>query len=69
MKQELIAGIVIGLIGLSLLLIPTGTLWTLTEKWKTREGGQPSKGYAVIMRALGSVFSAVGIILIVYGLH
>ena len=69
MKQELIAGIVIGLIGLSLLRIPVGTLWTITEKWKTREGGQPSKGYAVIMRALGSVFSAVGIILIVYGLH
>ena len=68
MKQEMIAGIVISLIGLSLLLIPIGKLWAFTEKWKTREGGQPSKGYTVLMRVLGAVFSLLGIILIVCGL-
>ena len=31
MKQELIAGIVIGVIGLSLLLVPAGKLWAFTE--------------------------------------
>lgn len=68
MKQELTAGIVICLIGLSLLLIPAGKLWAITEKWKTREGGEPSKGYTVLMRTLGAVFSVLGIILIVCGL-
>ncbi|MBQ6384120.1 MAG: hypothetical protein IJQ88_05545 [Clostridia bacterium] len=68
MKQELTAGIVICLIGLSLLLIPAGKLWAITEKWKTREGGQPSKGYTIMMRILGAVFSVLGIILIVCGL-
>ena len=68
MKQEMIAGIVIGVIGLSLLLIPIGALWTLTEKWKTANGGQPSKGYTILMRILGAVFSAAGAVLIVSGL-
>ena len=45
MKQELIAGIVIIVIGLSLLFMPIGILWAFTEKWKTEGGGQPSKSY------------------------
>lgn len=68
MKQELTAGIVTGLIGLSLLVIPAGKLWTITEKWKTREGGHPSKGYAFLMRTLGAVFLALGIFLIISGI-
>ena len=35
MKQELIGGLVLCLIGLGLLIVPPVTLWTLTEKWKT----------------------------------
>ena len=68
MKQELIAGIMLCLIGLSLLLIPADKLWAFTEKWKSRDGGQPSGGYAVLMRILGAVFSAVGMILVISGL-
>ena len=68
MKQELIAGIVLCLIGLSLLLIPVDKLWTFTEKWKSKDGGQPSKGYTVMMRILGTVFTAAGMILMVCGL-
>jgi len=68
MKQELIAGIVIGLIGLCLLLTPADTLWTLTEKWKSKDGGEPSKSYAVLMRILGAVFTLTGAAMIVYGL-
>ena len=68
MKQELLAGIVIGVIGLSLLFLPIGKLWAFTEKWKTKNGDQPSKGYAMLMRVLGTVFSVVGAALIVYGL-
>ena len=68
MKQELIAGIVIIVIGLSLLFLPIGKLWAFTEKWKTEGSGQPSKGYTILMRILGIVFSLVGAALIVYGL-
>ena len=68
MKQELTAGIVIGLIGLCLLLTPADKLWTITEKWKTKGSGQPSKGYAILMRILGAVFSAAGAALVIHGL-
>ena len=68
MKQELIAGIVIGLIGLCLFLTPADTLWTLTEKWESKDGGEPSKSYAVLMRILGAVFTLTGTAMIVYGL-
>ena len=67
MNQELIAGIAIGVIGLSLLLVPAGKLWAFTEKWKTK-GGQPSQSYAVLMRVLGAVFSMAGTALIACGL-
>ena len=33
-------------------------------KWKTKDGSQPSKGYAVLMRVLGAVFALVGGMLI-----
>jgi hypothetical protein len=68
MKQELIAGIVIGVIGLSLLLVPAGKLWAFTERWKTKEGGQPSQSYAILMRVFRAVFSMAGAALIVCGL-
>ncbi len=68
MKQEVIAGIVICLIGLCLLLFPIEKLWAVTEKWKSRDGGGPSKGYATLMRILGAVFAATGTALIIAGL-
>ena len=68
MKQELTAGIVIGLIGLCLLLTPADKLWTITEKWKTKGSGRPSKGYDLLMRILGTVFTAAGTQLIMHGL-
>lgn len=36
MKQELIGGLVMCLIGLGLFFVSPVTLWTLTEKWKTQ---------------------------------
>ena len=32
MKQEIIAGIILGVMGLSMLLLPAKTLWKITEK-------------------------------------
>ena len=68
MKQELVGGIVIIVIGLSLRFLPIGILWAFTEKWKTEGGGQPSKSYTILMRTVGTVFSVFGAALIVYGL-
>ena len=64
MKQELVAGIILGVIGLSLVAVPSARWWALTERWKTKDGSQPSKGYAVLMRVLGAVFALVGGMLI-----
>ena len=64
MKQELVAGIILGVIGLSLVAVPPAKWWAVTEKWKTKDGSQLSKGYAVLMRVLGAVFALVGGMLI-----
>ncbi len=68
MKQELIAGIVIGMIGLSLLFLPIGKLWAFTEKWKSKGGDRPSQSYTILMRVVGAVFSVVGAVLVIHGL-
>ena len=64
MKQELVAGVILGIIGLSLVVVPPARLRALTEKWKTKDGSQPSKSYAVLMKVLGAVFALVGGMLI-----
>ena len=68
MKQEIIAGIILLIIGLGLLLLPPARLWAVTEKWKNRGGGQPSRIYIAVMRILGTVFAIVGTALAVTGL-
>lgn len=67
MKQELLAGISLCVIGLILLVVPAKAIWTVTEKWKTKNGDAPSKNYTILIRALGAVFSIVGITLMVFG--
>ena len=67
MKQELIGGLVLCLIGLGLLFVSPHRLWTLTEKWKTQGGERPSKEYMILIRVLGAVFAAAGGILAVSG--
>ena len=66
-KQECIAGIVLCLIGLALLFVPIGSLWKITEGWKTKNG-KPSKAFAWIARILGVVFTGVGAVLFITGL-
>ena len=67
MKQELIGGLVLCLIGLGLLFVSPFRLWTITEKWKTEGGEKPSRKYVVLMRILGAVFAVAGCALAVSG--
>ncbi len=67
MKQELIGGLVLCLIGLGLLVISPVTLWTFTEKWKTQGGERPSKEYTILIRVLGAVFAIAGGVLAISG--
>lgn len=67
MKQELTGGLVLCLIGLGLLFVSPIKLWTITEKWKIQDDGQPSKKYAVLIRILGAVFAVAGCALALSG--
>ena len=67
MKQELIGGLVLCLIGLGLLFVSPFRLWTITEKWKTEGGEQPSRKYVLLIRILGAVFAVTGCALAVSG--
>ena len=67
MKQEIIAGIILGIIGLSLLVVKAGFLWRVTEKWKNRNADGPSKNYVIVIRILGIVFAAAGVCLVIFG--
>ena len=67
MKQELIGGLVLCLIGLGLLFVSPFRLWTITEKWKTEGGEQPSRKYVLLIRVLGAVFAVAGCALAVSG--
>ena len=67
MKQELIGGLVLCMIGLGLLFVSPIKLWTITEKWKTEGGEQPSRKYVVLIRILGAVFAVTGCALAVSG--
>ena len=67
MKQEIIAGIILGIIGLVLLIVKADSLWRFTEKWKSRNADGPSKNYVILIRVLGIVFTAAGVCLAVFG--
>ena len=67
MKQELIGGLVLCLIGLGLFFVSPVTSWSFTEKWKTQGGEGPTKEYTILIRVLGAVFAGVGGVLAVSG--
>ncbi len=67
MKQELIGGLVLCLIGLSLLLISPFRLWTITEKWKTQGGERPTREYTILIRLIGTFFAIAGGVLAISG--
>ena len=65
MNQEVIAAIVMCVIGVGLLFVPANKLWSVTEKWKTTGGKDPSMSFVVITRLLGIVFLGAGIGLLI----
>lgn len=67
MKQEIIGGIILCAMGVSLFFVPPEWLWNLTEKWKTKDGTGPSKSYGIMIKAVGFVFAAAGCALAIWG--
>ena len=65
MDEEIIAGLVIGIIGLCLLLGPRDKLWAVTGKWMVKDGGEPSEKFNIITKVVGAVFAVVGAWLII----
>ena len=65
MNQEIIAGIILCVIGFCLLFVSPNKIWSVTDKWKTVGGERPSKSFVVITRVLGLVFIVVGVGLLV----
>lgn len=59
--QETVAGIVICAIGSVLYLAPMH-VWKLTEKWKHENEAQPSDTYVKVVRTIGIVMVAAGLI-------
>ena len=66
MKQEVIAAIVMCIIGAGLLFVPANKVWSFSEKWKTIGGKGPSKSFVVITRVLGLVFVVAGLGLLIF---
>ena len=48
-KQEIIGGIILCAMGVSLFFVPPEWLWNLTEKWKAKDGTGPSKSYGIMI--------------------
>ncbi len=65
MNQEILAGAVMCIMGLCMLFVQPTILWSITEKWKTRDGENPSRSYVVIVKVLGIVFTVVGLVLVI----
>lgn len=64
MRQEQIAGIILGIIGLVLTLKPT-LAWAVTEKRKAKGGKAPSAVYLRVLRIAGGAFLGVGVLLLI----
>ncbi len=60
MNQELLAGIVMCLIGACLSFVSPVKIWTITDKWKTVGGERPSNSFIVITKVLGFAFVVAG---------
>lgn len=63
MRQELIAGSLLALIGLLLFVKPL-LIWELTEKWKSKEKTVPSDTYYLVMKFVGAIAFLVGTLLV-----
>ena len=60
MKEKIIGGLVLCVMDPGLFFMSPVWLWTLTEKWKTKDGTGPSKSYGILLKVLGLVFAAAG---------
>ena len=62
MKQSIIAGLVLCVMGIAMIGAPR-KLWEITEKWKSQNADRPSKSFLIVIRIVGAVFILFGILL------
>jgi len=67
MTQEVIAAIVLCIIGVCLVFISPKRIWSVTDKWKTRGGEGPSKAFIIITNVLGIIMILAGCGLLLFG--
>ena len=67
MTQEIIAGIVLCVMGACLVFISPGKIWSVTDKWKTKGGKGPSRAFIVVTCLLGIVLILTGCGLLIFG--
>lgn len=67
MTQEMIAGIVLCVMGAGLAFVPPVRIWSVTDKWKTRGGEGPSRAFIVVTCLLGIIMILAGCGLLIFG--
>ena len=67
MTHEMIAGIVLCVMGACLVFISPVKIWSVTDKWKTRGGEGPSRAFRIVTCLLGIIMIVAGCGLLIFG--
>lgn len=68
MTQNMVAGILVAMIGLMLCTDPRG-VWKVTERWKTAAAAEASPLFMIIARVVGGALAAVGLLVALGVIH
>ncbi len=67
MTHEMIAGIVLCVMGACLVFLSPVKIWSVTDKWKTRGGEGPSRAFRIVTGLLGIIMIVAGCGLLILG--
>lgn len=63
MRQSMIAGLVLCVIGFVLCAFPN-KIWEITEKWKSENADQPTKSFLTLIRIISGALIGIGVLLV-----
>lgn len=63
--QLIVAGMIIPAVGLFSVINPH-TLWNMRHSWRYKDKPEPSDQYLFLIRAIGVVLCAAGVVLVIY---